>query len=74
MKNKAVRTRIKNVPLLFLLFINLNINAKPHRKGSEIATIFANSCWEMLLKVIGQPLAALKVYKKAVGKCQKVPE
>jgi hypothetical protein len=35
---------------------------------SSICHIFADSCWEMLLKTIGQPLDTAQGYRKAAVK------
>jgi hypothetical protein len=38
---------------------------RPFRKMDRNFYVFANSCWEMLLKVIGQPLGTAKRVKKS---------
>jgi hypothetical protein len=42
------------------------------RKINRNCVVFANGCWEMLLKAIGQQWGTLKGYRKATGEYAKV--
>jgi hypothetical protein len=58
--------------MFFQLFKNVYRNAALQKKSAGNCHILADSRWEMLLKVVGQPLGnALEGCWTAAGKCPK---
>jgi hypothetical protein len=57
--------------MLLRLFQNVNRNAALQKKRIGNCNVSADSCWEMLLKLLDSRWEMLRGCRKAAGKCPK---